>query len=169
MKIVACGGRGDTYNAFKTQHAASKGEFVGLLVDSEERVVDVNRPWAHLASQPKDKWDKPKTATDDQVFLMTTCMETWIVADRETLRKHYGSRLNEKALPAAHNLETKDRHVVQDDLVKATKDCTNAYSKGKRSFEVLEKLDPKALTALPSFQRMVRILNEKLSPYTEIR
>lgn len=27
-------------------------------------------------------WDPPTGATDNQVLLMTTCMETWIVADR---------------------------------------------------------------------------------------
>ena len=36
-------------------------------------------------------------------------------------------------------------------------------AKGKRSFEVLGELDPEALKPhLPSFARMVRILNENL-------
>jgi len=39
----------------------------------------------------------------------------------------------------------------------------SAYSKGKRSFEILEKLDPAVLKQyLPSFVRVVRILEAKL-------
>ncbi len=39
----------------------------------------------------------------------------------------------------------------------------SAYAKGKRSFEILEKLDPAVLKQhLPSFVRVDRILKEKL-------
>jgi hypothetical protein len=55
------------------------------------------------------------------------------------------------------------RFAIYKALEGATKDCTNAYKKGKRSFEILEKLDGNALQAnLPSFVRMIRILKEKL-------
>ena len=51
----------------------------------------------------------------------------------------------------------------QDKLCKATRDCTNAYTKGKRSFEVLGKLTPDELEKhLPSFRRVRRILKKKL-------
>ena len=94
---------------------------------------------------------------------MTTCMESWIVADREALHKHYGSKLQESALPAPVGLESRNRHAVQDALMHATRNCSNAYAKGKRSFEVLGVLNPVALAKLlPSFARMERILNAKL-------
>jgi ribonuclease HII len=48
-------------------------------------------------------------------------------------------------------------------LAKATRDCTNAYMKNKRSFEVLGKLTPDELEKyLPSFKRVRRILKKKL-------
>ena len=94
---------------------------------------------------------------------MTTCMETWIVTDRATLAKHYGSKLQKSALPALSDLENRRRQEVQLKLVHATRNCANAYAKGKRSFEVLGKLSPTELRKhLPSFQRIVRILEEKL-------
>jgi hypothetical protein len=90
---------------------------------------------------------------------MSTCMETWIVADRATLHAHYGRCLQESALPAVIDLEKRDRHEVHEKLVHASRNCSNAYAKGKRSFEVVGKLDPAILRQhLPSFVRADRIL-----------
>jgi len=109
------------------------------------------------------QWDRPEGANDDQVLFMTTCMETWIVADRAVLSDHYGSELQESALPPLVDLEKRARHDVQDSLTRATRDCSNAYAKGKRSFEVLAKLTPATLEKhLPSFVRVRRILNSRL-------
>ena len=97
------------------------------------------------------------------MLFMTTCMETLIAADRAALSGHYGAKLQVSALPPLDNLENRDRHDVQDRLVHATRRCTNAYKKGKRSFEILTKLTPDTLGKhLPSFVRTLRILNQKL-------
>ena len=75
------GGRRSAYEDFESHVAtAGSGDFVGLLVDSEDTVADIEKPWVHL--RQRDKWAKPDGATDDQVLFMTTCMETWIAADR---------------------------------------------------------------------------------------
>jgi hypothetical protein len=80
-----------------------------------------------------------------------------------TLAKHYGADLQESALPSLDNLEECNRHVVQDALIHATRNCGNAYNKGKRSFEVLGLLDPEMLGQhLPSFVRVRRILDASL-------
>jgi hypothetical protein len=90
-------------------------------------------------------------------------METLIVADRDALANHYGDKLQTSALPPLVNLETVARHDIQNALFHATRNCTNAYAKGKRSFEILPKLTPTVLASyLPSFVRSRRILNEKL-------
>jgi len=97
------------------------------------------------------------------VLFMTTCMETWIITDHDSLIIHYGSRLQVSALPSLADMEDRDRHNIQDALVHATRNCKNAYQKGKRSFEILAKLKPDALKPhLPSFRRNPEILNEKL-------
>ena len=91
--------------------------------------------------------EETQGADDDQVLFMTTCMETWIVADRDGSKRHYGSKLLVSALPPLTGVEGVSRHTVQDKLAQATRKCPNAYAKGKRSFEILGKLAPAALAS----------------------
>lgn len=160
--LKASGGRGQAFKDFTREHRRSAAdECVFLLVDSEDPIGDVEAPWAHL--KERDNWDKPASATDEQALLMTTCMETWIVADVEALRAHYGAELSENGLPSLTDLESKHRHAVQDSLVHASRKCRNKYEKGKRSFDILSRLNPDELEKhLPSFKRCRRILNAKL-------
>lgn len=161
-RLTACGSRNSVFSDFKTAHAgAAAGHFVAMLLDSEDLVADVEKTWQHLDS--RDQWIKPPVAGDEQVLFMTTCMETWIVADRDTLREHYGHRLQVSALPPIHNLEARGRIEVHDTLELATRNCANAYRKGKRSFVVIGELNPTTLEAvLPSFARTKRILQRRL-------
>lgn len=163
-RIIACGSRQDAYDNFKTEHLAGKVSYVALLVDSEDPVANNEKPWEHL--KIRDNWDCPEKATDDQVFLMTTCMETWIIADQNGLKRFFERHkpcLLTAGLPSTVNLETKQPHPIQNALLTATRDCTNAYTKNKRSFEALANVDPAVLRSLlPAFVRMERILTEKL-------
>ena len=161
-RLVACGGRDAAFDHFLTAHGTEiAGEYVALLIDSEDPLTDINAAWVHLKA--RDGWEKPSEASDAQVLLMTTCMETWIVVDRAALARHYDQNLQRSVLPPLVNVESRTREEVQTRLEKATTRCSNAYAKGKRSFEVLGGLDPEALKPhLPSFVRMLRILNSKL-------
>jgi hypothetical protein len=161
-RLTACGGRNSAFDDFKTAHSHSKkGDYIAMLIDSEGPVADGEKTWEHLKT--RDNWDKPAGADDEQVLLMTTCMETWIVADRAALKAHYGHRFKENALPLLIDLEKRNRKEVHDKLTQASSDCSNAYAKGKRSFEILAKLNPTVLKKhLPSFVRLERILKKKL-------
>lgn len=161
-RLVACGDREATYDDFKTAHKTSGvDDYVAMLVDSEDPVADVEATWAHLKA--RDNWDKPAGATDEQALLMTTCMETWIVSDRSAMRRHYGSKFHEGALPPLAGLEDRGRGEIHDALCNATDDCKNGYKKGKRSFEILAQLAPSELRKhLPSFRRFERVLKSKL-------
>ncbi|MCB1087353.1 MAG: DUF4276 family protein [Verrucomicrobiae bacterium] len=161
-RLSACGGRNSAFDDFQTAHRGAKpGHFVAMLIDSEEPVADREQTWDHLAT--RDGWEKPDGASDEQVLFMTTCMETWIVADRATLTAHYGHRLQENALPPPNDLEARGRADVHANLVHATRGCSNAYQKGRRSFAVVGELNPVTLEELlPSFARAKRILNSKL-------
>ncbi len=160
-RLSACGGRESAFDDFKTAHARRKpDDFIAMLIDSEDPITDIEKTWDHL--KIRDNWDRPTGAEDKHVLLMTTCMESWIVADREALREHYGHKLKENVLPPLVNLENRNRHDLHKSLVRATRDCSNAYTKGKRSFVVLGTLTPSALNSLPSFARVIRILTEKL-------
>jgi len=130
-------------------------------VDSEDPMLDIEKPWDHLSK--RDKWIKPAKATDGNVFLMTTCMETLYAADPQALTVHFGPKFNAQQLPSQHNLESRHRHEVQESVARATKDCPNQYAKGKHSYEILGKLNPDVLAEkLPSFKRTRRILDSVL-------
>ena len=161
-KLVACGGRSQTFDDFCVAHRISQGGSIALmLIDSEDPMVDINMTWTHLAA--RDGWTRPANATDEQVLMMTTCMETWIVADRATLGAHYGQNLQGSGLPSVVDLESRLRDAVQIALVHATRNCSNKYEKGKRSFQILAKLISNTLSAhLPSFVRSRRILSKIL-------
>jgi hypothetical protein len=163
LRLKACGGRTAVYDDFRTAHKAGGGGYIAMWIDSEDPMANTEQAWKHLAEVTTvAAWAKPEGAVDDQVLFMTTCMETWIVADLSTLRGHYKQNLNENPLPHPNALESKQRHAVQQALETATKDCKNAYAKGKRSFDILAKLNPSVLADLPSFARVKRILGEKL-------
>ena len=163
-RLVACGGRDAVYKDFYRALQSTLNGYVAMWIDSEEPMADIEKAWKHLAEvKSVGSWKKPDGAGDDQVLFMTTCMETWIIADRAALREHYKKNLNENSLPNINDLESQERHHVQQALETATKDCKNAYAKGKRSFEIFEKLDHAALRQhLPSFERVARILHSKL-------
>jgi hypothetical protein len=162
-RLTACGGRGQAFDRFKTAQAnKAEGDYVAMLIDSEEPAANLEKTREHLQKY-ETSWQMPADAHDDQVLFMTTCTETWIVADRGALTLHYGQKLQDTALPPLEVLESRSRHDVQDQLAHATRNCSNSYQKGKRSFEVLAKLSPGTLEQhLPSFARARRILNEKL-------
>ncbi len=163
-KLVASGGRAAVFRDFRSAHKATEADFIAMWIDSEEPISNINAAWAHLENvKTVTKWDRPDGALDEQVLFMTTCMETWILADRETMREHFRQGFNENQLPAMNAIEGRSRDDVQARLVSATKNCQNAYEKGKRSYVIVGKLNPDALRQLSSFSRVARILNKRLA------
>ena len=161
-RIVPSGSRNEAYNDFRNALArASRDDIVMLLVDSEDPVADIDRTWEHL--RRRDGWQVPRGAVDEDALLMTTCMETWIVADRNALREHFGHNFQESALPPMDNLEHRNRQDVLIRLERATRNCSAPYAKGPKSFAVLNALNPEMLERwLPSFSRARRILDRRL-------
>ncbi len=151
-EIVACGSRNQTFKDFKVALQDSSILAI-MLIDSEDPVV--LSPWAHL--KIRDGWLQPSNTTENQVQFMTTCMETWLMADPEALKSFFGAGFKAgKSLPIT-NLESRPRDKVQDALADATRDCgrTRKYQKGKRSFQALAKLNPSVLIQSKYFKRLV--------------
>lgn len=164
-RIVACGGRDQAYRDFCT--ALKQGANAAmLLVDSEDAVTDTS-PWAHLSRRPGDRWAAPRDSTDDDCHLMVQCMESWIVADQETLSAYFGQGFNATALPdPGRDIESKSKSSVYQSLARATRDCkTKApYAKGEHSFELLARIDPEKVIAGSHWAaRFVTVLNEKMA------
>ena len=147
MPLVVRGGpRLRTFDLFVTtieNHDPARMPF--LLVDSEGPVQAGHSVWKHL--QARDKWSQPDGSREDQAFLMVQLMETWLLADRTTLKKHFGEQFKETALKRWPQLEAVRKKTVLDALKKATNNCPVSYAKGKISFELLEKIDPARVEA----------------------
>ena len=138
-RLIPCGGRGDAFKRFRD--AATGTQPVGkvvLLIDSEATVGN-RTPRAHL--QARDHWDLA-FATDEMVHLMVRIMETWIIADQETLAAYYGSAFRASALPADSNLEGVSKKTVGSALAQATKATQKGvYRKIRHASELLQRID----------------------------
>ena len=109
-----------------------------LLVDSETAVGNQTRR-THL--QTRDHWDLA-FATDEMVHLMVRIMETWIIADPETLAAYYGSGFQPNSLPAAANLEGASKASIFAALEKATRSTQKGvYHKIRHAREILKRID----------------------------
>ena len=151
VKVVRGGGRKQTYDMFAAavrNHSADTLPL--LLVDSEGAVQPRHRhsPWQHLLA--RDGWNKPHEADDDQAFLMVQFMETWFLADKDGLRRYFGSGFRERAIRQWPDLEAVPKETVLNALAQATAACRKAYGKGKTSFELLAHINPdRVATACP--------------------
>ena len=154
-RIVICGRRDNAFDKFRTAH--EYGEDAMLLVDAEEPVTAVG-PWEHLKG--RDYWNQPVGAKDAQCHLMVQVMESWFLADVDALESYYGQGFRRQALPRNPKIEDVSKLDVNNGLDQATRDSQKGpYSKGKHSFEILERLDPtKVMEASPYAKRLIEAI-----------
>ena len=153
--VVACGSRENAYDSFRA--ALASGDNAILLVDAEKPVTAVG-PWEHLKG--RDNWDRPTGTTDLQCHLMVQVMESWFLADMAALGSYYGQGFRRQALPQNQNIEDVSKPDVNNGLDQATRHTQKGpYSKGKHSFEILERLDPtKVVGASPYAKRFIEAI-----------
>ena len=155
VEIEACGPRGEAYRTFGAD--SRKGLPAILLVDAEGPVT-TRSTWQHL--KDSDNWDRPESATDDQCHLMVQIMESWFLADVETLESFFGTGFRRQVLPGNQNVEDVPKQDVLDGLERATGGKGSRYNKGVHSFEILAHLDPeKVKKASPHAKRFIELLS----------
>ena len=142
-KLICCGSRGEAFRGFRNELRNGDDGIVVLLVDAEGP-VDAE-PRAHLDA--RDRWDL--TDVDDHaVHLMVQMMEAWIVADPEALRRYYGQRFHERALPRAADLESAGKQDVENSLQRATaRTQKGRYRKIAHASDLLKRIDPERVKA----------------------
>ena len=151
-RIVRGGAREQTFRRFRNAlRSSGPDDLPLLLVDSEASVDPTHGVWWHL--QARDRWSRPPGAGDDQAFLMVQVMETWLLADRQALRRYFGPQFAESALPHWPDLERVPKDTVLDALTKASARCGKQYAKGKVSFELLAQVDPDRVAAASAHAR----------------
>lgn len=154
-KIVPCGDRDQTFRRFRRAVTGTQpDELVVLLVDSEAALGN-RTPRAHLQAH----WDL-RVADDELIHLMVQVMETWIIADRETLAAYYGPGFRANALPGAANLEGVSKASIVADLARATKSTQKgAYHKIRHASELLKRIDHrKVRERCPACKRLFNTL-----------
>ncbi len=160
-RVVACGGRGQAYDRFRTSHeTGGANEFNILLVDSEGPVRE-GSAWGHVKCREEDRWECPQGALPDQLHLMIEAMEAWFHADKEALQSFYGDGFRPARLSERENIEEIPKRDLFAGLERATRNCQKgAYSKGGHSFRILALIDPgKVRASLPSADRLWNVLN----------
>ena len=115
-------------------------------------------PWQHLKA--RDGWERPDGATDSQCHLMVQVMESWFLADADTLDSFYGQGFRKQDLSANPSIEEVPKQDVFDRLARATRNTSKgSYQKGVDSFAILEKLDPtKVRNSSPYAERLIQAL-----------
>ena len=161
-KLVSCGPRDEAYKQFVNAAMAGDDEFVVLLVDSEGEVT--GGPRAHLRTRRGDRWTGLHHVLEDQVHLMVQTMETWLIADIETLRSYYGRKFNANALPKHPNLEQAPKKAVSSGLARATKGTQKGeYHKIRHASALLARIDPgKVRERCPHCDRLFKALTSAI-------
>lgn len=158
FRVTACGSREQAFRDFRI--ALANGQSALLLVDSEGPVT-VDSVWDHLGA--RDNWAQPPGATEAHVHLMVQCMESWFLADRQTLARFFGKGFKIKALPGAESdVERISKADVFAGLESATKACKARYGKGANSFKILALIDPVRVSGGAPFAR--RLLDQLSEP-----
>jgi hypothetical protein len=155
VNVVACGSRGDAFNSFEREHR--RGRQTALLLVDADGPVTTHSPWLHL--QANHGWNRPRGTSDKQCHLMVQIMESWFLADVETLESFFGEGFRRRALPGNSNVEEVPKNDVEDGLARATQGTGSRYKKGRHSFNILAKLDPrKVMKASPHADRFIKSL-----------
>lgn len=141
-RIVPCGSRNEAFDDFRDALDKEPEVFNVLLVDSEA-LPATDSPWDHLKDRKGDGWDKPASADDKHCHLMTACMESWLVVDREALKNYFRKGFDETKLPQPQCVETTTKANVSDSLSKATKGTTaKGYEKIRDGARLLSRIGP---------------------------
>jgi hypothetical protein len=163
FRVIASGDRAKAYADFCTALTQHPEDYIMLLVDAEEPVV--KRPWLHLAERAGDGWRQPPGTTDDQAQLMVQVMESWFLADPDTLATYYGQLFRRSSLPRRPNIEGISKQDVYKALENATKPTQKGeYHKTNHAFELIEGIDPNLVRkASVHAERLLSVLRRETS------
>ena len=138
-RLVACGGRQQTYERFRQACKNEEGLII-LLVDSEGPVAEEG-PWEYLGR--REKWERPPGAIEEQAQLLVQQMESWFLADIQTLERYFGEGFRSTQCPEPTDVEVIPRSDVMTKLCRASRGSRRGeYHKGKHQCDILERLEP---------------------------
>ncbi len=161
FSVIASGDRASAFKDFCLALGQNQGDFILLLVDSEEAVA--GGPWQHLSAREGDRWRRPTGASDDQAHLMVQVMESWFLADQPALADYYDQGFLLGSLPGQPDIELIPKQRVFRALQHASRNTKKgAYHKTRHAFDLLERIDPSRVrTASRHANRLLLVLERE--------
>nr|WP_256368979.1 DUF4276 family protein [Aquisphaera insulae] len=154
----------DSEALLPAEHTSADSEPSDEIERRERRNAEDRRD--HLFK--RDRWDL-KGIDVENIHLMVTCMETWIVADPAALSEFYKQGFRPGKLPQRQNLEEEPKQDLYAKLAEATKDTIKkAYteknnSKIKHASKLLAMIDPeKVAVRCPRFKTFTAWLDRQI-------
>ena len=162
FRIWPCGSRGEARNNYVK--ALKNGEQAVLLLDSETDVaLEQNgdhanwEPWIHLG------WDKPHGAENKDCHLMVQVMETWFLADIESLKRSCGRNFDAVKLPKHKNIELIPKAEVFNAMKIASEGKFDKKANPEFSYIILSRIDPTLVSSKsPWARRFLDLLKIKM-------
>jgi len=101
----------------------------------------IKRPKQHLQTRDPS-WDM-QSMNEKHIHLMVQVMESWFVADPETLANFYGQNFNRNAISKNNEVEKIEKLKIETALVEATKNTTKGkYHKIQHGAKILAIINP---------------------------
>jgi hypothetical protein len=153
FRVVPSGGWTEALGDFARACGDSTDELSVLLIDSDCPVgppADGDETWV-----PEDvrtlACRDPREFSLDQVHFMVQVMESWFLADRDTVIAYFRDRpgqFDPSRLPDADNVEA----IPKDDVLIALLEATNqSYSKTMHAPDLLRHISPSVVRGKASF------------------
>lgn len=142
LKIVAGGGREQTFDKFRMAAQNGRADEVSVLLVDSEGPVTAPTPVEHL--HIRDGWDFA-ALRNHKAFLMVQTMESWFLADRNTLAAFYDGGFLPNSLPgSSKNIEVIRKEDIEPALKKATRKTNSKgeYHKIDHGAALLGLIDP---------------------------
>lgn len=122
----------------------------GGCKDETIKAIDTKTKLAHL--EKKKSKESLKGITENNLFFMVVCMESWIVSDAEALKKYYGSGFKETKIQAS-DLIHKDKTTIEKMIKDSIKECKNNEYKKSEAFKILEKASVQKIVESNSYAK----------------
>ena len=155
FRVIPCGDGPRTCRDFGRGVRSEADALNVLLIDSDGPVKDGRR--THMLAL----WNVPlPDLPDDHFHLMVEAMESWLVADPDTLARYYGSGFHARRLPRDPKVEEMAKKDVLDGLKEAAAGTKKAkYHKTRDGFALLAEVDSaKVRQAAPHCDRLFTTL-----------
>jgi Domain of unknown function (DUF4276) len=165
FRLIMCGSTAETFKDFLLGVKSHQNSFVAFLIDADNEVGDNETPKSFLQKQEKSRNWNFENVKDEQCHLMVQIMESWFLADVETLKSFYGQNFKHNAIPKQPNIEKIAKPDVEKSLDKAASETNKGkYHKIRHGAELLSKIETGKVRAKAAHcNRLFETINKNLS------